>query len=106
VRRRRCARATRTAALPSKPSRLLRDGVAYIEFSWDDAGKRVGVRGFDPRRHVVEVPVREHGLDARGKGIRVEGLAFEGTTGDAVVNTSAASLVDVTVGGKPWRAVP
>jgi hypothetical protein len=46
---------------------VLRDGHLWSEFSYDQAARRIRVKGGDPRLHVLETVVREKGIDLAGK---------------------------------------
>ena len=45
------------------PKQVLRDGHPWDEFSYDQAARRIVVKGRDPRLHVFETVVREHGIE-------------------------------------------
>lgn len=70
-----------TTALDKKPALLLRDGKPFADFTWDEAAKKISVRGFDPRRCVIEMPLRGRAIEIKAEGVRVEGLEFTGTAG-------------------------
>jgi len=71
-----------TAPLPRRPAKLLRDGAAFDDFTYDESAHEIAVKGFDPRLHVFETVVREHGIDLRGrKGLRVQGIEIVNTSG-------------------------
>jgi len=57
-----------SAPLAVEPKRVLRDGQAWNEFSYDQAAKRIMAKaGGDARLHVFETVVREQGIDLAGK---------------------------------------
>jgi hypothetical protein len=74
-----------SAPLGAKPKKLLRDSQPWGEFSYDQAARRITVKGGDPRLHVFETVVREQAIDLTGKkDVKVEGIT--------VVNTFNAGL--------------
>ena len=56
-----------SAPLAAEPKQVLRDGHLWSEFSYDQAARRIRVKGGDPRLHVLETVVREKGIDLAGK---------------------------------------
>jgi hypothetical protein len=57
-----------SVTLAAEPKKLLRDGRPWSEFSYDKAARRIMVKsGGDPRLHVFETVLREHGIDLVGK---------------------------------------
>jgi len=57
-----------SAPLAAEPTKVLRDGQPWSEFSYDKAAKRIMVNaGGDPRLHVFETVLREQGIDLVGK---------------------------------------
>jgi hypothetical protein len=57
-----------SATLAAEPKKVLRDGQPWSEFSYEQAAKRIMVKaGGDPRLHIFETVVREHGIDLLGK---------------------------------------
>jgi hypothetical protein len=56
-----------SAPLAAEPKQVLRDGRLWSEFSYDQAARRIRVKGGDPRLHVLETVVREQGIDLTGK---------------------------------------
>jgi hypothetical protein len=65
---------------------LLVDGQAKADLTWDEATKTVRAKGFDPRLHVIERIVREHGIDLRGrKDVSIAGVDVTQTSGEAIV---------------------
>lgn len=75
-----------SAPMAERPGRpLLVDGQPAGEFVWNDASKTVRVKGLDPRRHVIERVVREHGIDLRGRtGVTIISIDVVRTSGEAV----------------------
>lgn len=66
---------TWSAPMEVEPKKILRDGQPWTEFTYDRAGKRLRVKGGDPRIHVFETVVREQGIDlGAAKGVRIEGI--------------------------------
>lgn len=73
------------APMARQPGRVLLDGKPWSEFAYDAGSKTIRATGFDPRLHVVECVVREHGVDLRGReDVKIEGLDVIHTTGDAI----------------------
>jgi hypothetical protein len=72
---------TWSAPLATEPKKVLRDGQAWSEFSYDKAAKRIIVKtGGDPRLHVFETVVREQVIDLAGKkDVKVEDIMVENT---------------------------
>jgi hypothetical protein len=69
---------TWSAPLASKPKRILRDGQAWTEFTYDPVVKRIQLQRGDPRLHLFETVVREQGIDLAGKtSVKVQGVAVE-----------------------------
>ncbi|HEX2972960.1 MAG TPA: DUF1565 domain-containing protein [Tepidisphaeraceae bacterium] len=69
-----------SAPLASQPKRVLRDGHPWSEFHYDPAGKRIVVKGSDPKLHAFETVVREHGIDLNGKkDVKVEEITVTNT---------------------------
>ena len=65
-----------SAPLAHKPKKLLRDGKAWNDFQYEQANKRILVKGSDPRLHLFETMVRLHPIDISGrKGIKLEGIS-------------------------------
>ncbi len=57
-----------SAPLATVPKKILRDGQPWNEFSYDQADQHITIKaGGDPRLHVFETVLREHGLDVTGK---------------------------------------
>ena len=74
------------APMATKPDKVFLDGKPWDEFTYDAGSKTIRATGFDPRLHVVECVVREHGVDLRGhKDVKLEGVEAVHTTGDAIV---------------------
>ncbi|NLF30273.1 MAG: hypothetical protein GX591_05210 [Planctomycetes bacterium] len=72
-----------SAPLAQRPQVVLRDGERLDAFTYDAAGGRLVVQGFDPRLHPVEVVVRLDGLDlAEAPAAIVEGLQVVDTLND------------------------
>jgi hypothetical protein len=65
---------TWSAAVSSRPRRLLRDGQPWTDFTYDGEGKRIVIKDKDgdPRLHRFETIVRERGIDpADTKDVRI-----------------------------------
>jgi len=74
-----------SAPLADAPARVLRDGQPWDGFQYDAEAKRMRVKDFDPRLHVVETVVRQHAVDLSGsKDMTVKGLQTVNTLGEAV----------------------
>jgi Protein of unknown function (DUF1565) len=56
-----------SAPLAAGPKKVLRDGQPWSEFSYDQAARRIMVKGGDPRLHVFETVMREQVIDLAGK---------------------------------------
>jgi hypothetical protein len=95
------------APLANRPQKILRDGQPWTNFIYTDYSSRTATNkiilktGGDPRLHVFETVVREHGLDLGGTKVRVEGLTITDTTGAPVTGAEKAELIEVTADGKP-----
>jgi hypothetical protein len=64
----------------SEPKKVLRDGQAWSEFTYDQATKRIVVKCGDPRLHLFETVVREQGIDLGGKkDVKIEGITLTNT---------------------------
>jgi hypothetical protein len=69
-----------SAPLTAEPRKLLRDGEPWSEFAYQRAAKRLQVKGGDPRLHLFETVVREHGIELNGsKNVKVEGITVINT---------------------------
>ncbi len=69
-----------SARMRSRPSRVLRDGQPWTDFSYDETAARISVQGHDPRLHVFEVLVRTKGVEQDGNlGVRLEGITVTNT---------------------------
>ena len=69
-----------SAPIANKPRKLLRDGQPWGKFSYDRVGKRIIVKGGDPRLHVFETVVRGNPIDLRGKQrVKVENVQLSVT---------------------------
>jgi hypothetical protein len=69
-----------SALLPSAPTKVLRDGQPWRDFTYDPAAKRITVKGGDPRLHVLETVLRSEAIDLGGKrAVKVEGLTVTNT---------------------------
>ena len=70
-----------SAPLAARPTRLLRDGKPWSEFTYDEAAKALSVKtGGDPRLHVWETVVRKQAVDLSGRtGVKVEGVEVRDT---------------------------
>jgi len=83
--------------LSMKPTKLLRDGQPWTDFVWnrtsdrnDGAGTITVKTGGDPRLHVFETVVREHGLVLdKAKGIKIKGIEVVNTLGTGIVGGAA-----------------
>lgn len=72
-----------SAPVPTRPTRLLRDGKPWHDFRHDPATGRIRVRGFDPRLAVVEAVVRPRGIDLRdAPNVKVDGITVVDTLDD------------------------
>ena len=75
---------TWSASLQSEPTNLLRDGAGLGEFTYDKTARRIVVKGGDPRLHLFETVVREHGIDLGGmKNLKIEGITVTKTLKEA-----------------------
>jgi Protein of unknown function (DUF1565) len=73
-----------SAALPTEPRKLLRDGQPWSEFTYDKAARRVVVTHGDPRLHLFETVVRTQGIDLGDtKDVKVEGITVANTLKEA-----------------------
>ena len=74
-----------SAPLAAAPTKLLRDGQPWTEFTYDNAAKRiVMMTGGDPRLHLFETVVRNSGINLEGrKDVKVEGVTVIDTLGEA-----------------------
>ena len=69
-----------SAALPSVPKQVLRDGQPWREFSYGANSRRISVRGSDPRLHLFETVVRQKMTDLAGrKNVKLEGITITNT---------------------------
>jgi hypothetical protein len=69
-----------SAALSSAPTRVLRDGLPFDEFTYDSSSRRIAVKDGDPRLHQFETVVREQAIDLGGeKDVKVEGITTANT---------------------------
>jgi hypothetical protein len=69
-----------SAPLPSEPKRILRDGQPWSEFNYDATAKRIVVKRGDPRLHLFETVVREHGIDLSDKrDVKIEDVVVTNT---------------------------
>jgi len=70
-----------SAPLAAEPKKVLHDGKLWNEFSYDKAAWRIVVKaGGDPRLYLIEMVVREQGIDLTGrKGVKVEDIAVVDT---------------------------
>lgn len=66
-----------SAALPSAPNQVLRDGQPWTDFTYKQAVGRIVVKGGDPRLHLFETVVRKRGLDAaEAKAVKLDGITM------------------------------
>ena len=73
-----------SAPLAAEPKKVLRDGKPWKDFTFDAAGKRIVVKGGDPRLHVFETVVREQGIDlGEKKNVKVEDITVVDTLKEA-----------------------
>jgi len=64
-----------SAPLAAEPKKVLRDGQSWRAYGYDREAGRLVVKDADPRVHLFEVLVREHGIDLEGrKNVTVEGI--------------------------------
>jgi len=69
-----------SAALPSTPKRVLRNGQPWNKFTYDQAARRIAVKSGDPRLHLFETVVREEAIDLSGKkNVKIEGITVMNT---------------------------
>jgi hypothetical protein len=70
-----------SAALANEPKRVLFDGYPWSNFIYDQAAKRILAKvAGDPRLHVVESVVRQHGINIpANKQVKVEGITVVDT---------------------------
>jgi hypothetical protein len=70
-----------SAPLAAEPTKVLRDGQPWSDFTYDKAGKKIVVKaGGDPRLHLIETVVRERGIDLGGKAaVKVEDITAVNT---------------------------
>lgn len=69
-----------SAPLSAEPRKVLRDGAAWTEFTYDSESKRIVVVKGDPRLHLFETIERESVIDLNGKhDARVEGISMKDT---------------------------
>ncbi len=75
-----------SALLGEAPTTVLRDGEKLTDFAYHAGSKRITVTGSgDPRLHVFETIVRQHGLDLNSKkSFEVEGIETVHTLGSPV----------------------
>jgi len=73
-----------SAALPSEPKMVLREGQPWGEFTYDQAAKRIVVKTGDPRLLLFETVVREQGIDLGDrKDVKVKGITVSNTLQEA-----------------------
>jgi hypothetical protein len=72
-----------SAALGAAPKKVLRDGQAWSQFSYDPVEGRIKAKGGDdPRLHLFETVVRERGIDLTGtKDVNIEDITVVDTLG-------------------------
>jgi hypothetical protein len=69
-----------SAQVPSKPSKVLRDGQRWTDFKYDPSAKRIRVEASDPRLHLFETIVRERGIDLAGKkNVKIANISVANT---------------------------
>jgi hypothetical protein len=69
-----------SAPLPSEPKKVLREGQAWGEFTYNQAARRIVVKTGDPRLHLFETVVREQVIDLGDKkDVKVEGITVAKT---------------------------
>jgi hypothetical protein len=75
-----------TAPLAAKPTKVLKDGKPFAEFTYDDAAKTITVTGFDPRLALLETVVRQNAIILSGApGAKVDGVETTNTLGEGLV---------------------
>jgi hypothetical protein len=75
-----------TAPLAAKPTKVLRNGQALKDFTYDDGSKAIMVSGFDPRLVLMETVVRQNAIDlSAAPDTKVEGLETVNTLGEGKV---------------------
>jgi len=75
-----------SAPVAAKPTKMLKDGQACDDITYDAAAKCIRLDpGRDPRLSVFETVVRKHAIDLTGrKDVRLEHIETENTLGQAV----------------------
>jgi hypothetical protein len=74
-----------SAPLAAEPKLVLRDGQPWTEFSYDQAGKKIGIKaGGDPRLHLVETVVRSQGTNLGNASVKVEDITGSETGAPAI----------------------
>jgi hypothetical protein len=70
-----------SASLNAEPKKLLRDGLPWNDFSYDNTAGRIMIdTGGDPRLHVFENVLRDQCVNLNGKeNIRIEGITVVNT---------------------------
>ena len=77
------------APLAAKPTKVLRDGLAFKDFSYDEGAKSIIVSGFDPRLSLMETVVRQNAIDLTGApGTKIEAIDTASTLGEAVAGNA------------------
>jgi hypothetical protein len=75
-----------TAPLAAKPSKVLKDGKPFAEFTYDDAAKTIAVTGFDPRLALLETVVRQNAIDlSAAPGTKFADIKTADTLGEGQV---------------------
>ena len=73
-----------SAPLPTEPKKVLRDGQPWSEYTYDQAARRILVKGNDPRLHLFETVVRDQAIDlADRKDVKLEGITVLNTLKEA-----------------------
>jgi hypothetical protein len=78
-----------SAPLAAAPTKLLRDGQPWSEFTYDDTAKRIALKaGGDPRLYLFETVVRNSGINLEGrKDVKIEGITVVDALGEATSRT-------------------
>ena len=85
------------APLAAKPTKVLKDGKPFAEFTYDDGAKSIVVSGFDPRVHLMETVVRPNAIDlSAAPGTKIEAIDTVNTLGEAVTGKARSRPVPGT----------
>jgi hypothetical protein len=74
-----------SASLPAEPKKILRDNQPFSDFTYDKATKQITLKsGGDPRLHLFEILVRDHGIEPAGNNnANIEGITVVNTLQEA-----------------------